>query len=95
MYDALVVEMNEPFVEQGLTKHRKIMTSFRETALFKIFNVSARVCVCVCVCVCVVMVVVGRVRIWTRRMRGVTCVGLHCVVIQSTSCVGVPMVTWE
>ena len=40
LLENLVTEMNQPDTEQGLTKHRKVMTSFRDQSLFKIFEVA-------------------------------------------------------
>eukprot|EP00041_Stephanoeca_diplocostata_P027991 m.781345 g.781345 ORF g.781345 m.781345 type:complete len:685 (-) comp23285_c2_seq50:1625-3679(-) len=40
LFEHLVEEMNRSNVELGLTKHRKIMTSFRDNSLFKIFKLT-------------------------------------------------------
>eukprot|EP00040_Diaphanoeca_grandis_P028479 m.165065 g.165065 ORF g.165065 m.165065 type:complete len:1101 (-) comp31368_c0_seq1:40-3342(-) len=38
LFENIVTEMNQPDNEQGLTKHRKVMSSFRDLSLFKIFQ---------------------------------------------------------
>lgn len=40
LLETLVTEMNQADNEQGLTKHRKVMNSFRDESLFNIFEVA-------------------------------------------------------